>query len=127
MISLHKWNILLYYYIVKYIEQWYAAVVDEIGDDSVKVTYTDYGNSEWLDPFSVKCLDNVLANKRVTATNNDENVDEKKEHAIDIQNNAKKGIKIADKKMKNNVDDFINSQIYKTSRFLTGMYNFDII
>merc|ERR1712154_686550 len=110
-------------------KQWYLSTVNELTDSEVMVTYTDYGNQEWVDPLNINIIDNLVNSSKLKAAsndikNNDDDDIERKENDIEqaeIDENAaaKRGIRIGDKAVDDDVSAFINSQLYKTSRFLT--------
>eukprot|EP00486_Rosalina_sp_Unknown_P008330 CAMPEP_0201594314 /NCGR_PEP_ID=MMETSP0190_2-20130828/191666_1 /ASSEMBLY_ACC=CAM_ASM_000263 /TAXON_ID=37353 /ORGANISM="Rosalina sp." /LENGTH=522 /DNA_ID=CAMNT_0048053871 /DNA_START=32 /DNA_END=1597 /DNA_ORIENTATION=- len=109
-------------------KQWYMARVNKMTDTEVHVTYTDYGNEEWVDPLNIQIIDNLMSQSKLSvATSKDgdgkDDGDEKKKDVEmefeDEQARAKRGIRIGDTKTEDDVSAFINSQLYKTSRFLT--------
>ena len=91
-------------------------------DTEVHVTYTDYGNEEWVDPLCIQILDDLMSSSKIKL---DDKGDEEKKTGDaemefeDEQARAKRGIRIGDKAVDDDVSAFINSQLYKTSRFLT--------
>merc|ERR1712129_613467 len=99
-------------------------------DTEILVTYLDYGNEEWIDPLSIQIVDSMLSTSKLKAKteskSNDaqtENDDESKSMppSTDDDENAaaKRGIRIGDKAIEDDVSNYINNQLYKTSRFLT--------
>eukprot|EP01083_Nonionella_stella_P059437 155498_1 len=96
-------------------KQWYLARINKFTDTEVHVTYIDYGNEEWVDPLCINIIDNLVSSSKLKsdAPINDPSI-------IDDQTTeTKRGIRIGDKPVGDNVSNFINSQLYKTSRFLT--------
>ena len=91
--------------------------MDQFTESEVQVTYTDYGNQEWVDLLSIQVLEAMLAETKLKV-----NGDEKKDADLDDDDEeavAKRGIRIGDKSIEDDTSKFINSQLYKTSRFLT--------
>merc|ERR1719242_609504 len=94
-------------------KQWYNGTVSEFNENEAFVTYTDYGNSEWVDLLNIQLLEQMLAETKLKVE------DEKKIDEDDEEAAAKRGIRIGDTAIEDEDSKFINSQLYKTSRFLT--------
>eukprot|EP01083_Nonionella_stella_P076863 209611_1 len=99
--------------------QWYLAKVDKFTDTEVHVTYTDYGNEEWVDPLCINIIDNLVSTSKLSGQVAESTDDTKQDMANKLEEASKRGIRIGDKAVDDDVSAFINSQIYKTSRFLT--------
>lgn len=111
--------------------------MDQITDSEVYVTYTDYGNAEWVDPLSMQLIDRVAAaqpksdtkssskssptdNTSDLASSSSKTSDAKKPQTLsEAGPPLKEGIKLGDNKITNDVTNKINKLMYKTSRFLT--------
>merc|ERR1719242_950646 len=94
-------------------KQWYNGTVSEFNENEAFVTYTDYGNSEWVDLLNIQLLEQMLAETKLKVD------DEKKMDEDDEEAAAKRGIRIGDTAIEDADSKFINSQLYQTSRFLT--------
>ena len=70
--------------------QWYHARVDNITDTEVFVTYTDYGNSEWIDPLSINIID--------TASQSVQSAQQQQQKKDNKNNNKKKDDKSKENK-----------------------------
>merc|ERR1719242_884415 len=94
-------------------KQWYNGTVGEFNENEAFVTYTDYGNAEWVDLLNIQLLEQMLAETKLKVD------DEKKIDDDDEEAAAKRGIRIGDTAIEDADSKFINSQLYQTSRFLT--------
>jgi len=103
------------------LKMWYHARVDNLTDTEVFVTYTEYGNQEWLDPLHIQLLETLVQQALTTAaapaTVDKITDDEKVTNGDDAK--AKQGKKLSDNKVVDDVTEKINQLTYKTSRYLT--------
>ena len=90
--------------------------MDQFTETEAQVTYTDYGNQEWVDLLNIQVLATMLADTKLKVNKGG---DEKKDDFDDEEAMAKRGIRIGDTKIEDETSNFINSQLYKSSRFLT--------
>jgi len=112
-------------------KQWYLARVNKLTDSEVHVSYLDYGNEEWVDPLSINIIEELVSSSKLSVKSSTANASEagdddeeekveKDQEALDEEAEAaKRGIRIGDTVISDDVNAFINSQLYKTSRFLT--------
>jgi len=102
--------------------QWYHARVDNKNDSEIFVTYTEYGNQEWLDPLQVQLLEKLVqqALTSVSAPVTTEKIDdEEKILNADEDDKRKQSKKLSDTTVIDDVSEKINQLTYTSSRYLT--------